>query len=144
MVAATSALRGGPDGVNGVLVKPTYSSYAPQGRFEYTSLLGDVDNVFTFNPGNTLKNGFATAVDGFNRDPFRRISVPTDRTLIASTMNFDVADHHQLYAEITYGFNHTQSDIEPFALAGTGVAGSVYGGGPGTAADNQLIQQHGC
>jgi outer membrane cobalamin receptor len=36
--------------LNGVVVKPTYSSYAPQGRFEYTSLLGDVDNVFTFNP----------------------------------------------------------------------------------------------
>jgi iron complex outermembrane receptor protein len=121
--------------LNGVVVKPTYSSYAPQGRFEYTSLLGDVDNVFTFNPDNTLKNGFSTTANGFNRDPFRRISVPTDRTLIASTMNFDVADHHQVYAEITYGFNHTQSDIEPFALAGTGVAGSVYGGRPGTTFD---------
>ncbi len=112
--------------LDGVVVKPTYSSYAPQGRFEYTSTQGTVDNVFTFNPNNTLKDGFDTT-DGFNRNAFRRISVPTDRTLIASTMNFDVAEHHQLYSELTYAFSHTTSDIEPFALAATGVPGAVYG-----------------
>jgi iron complex outermembrane receptor protein len=112
---------------DGRLVKPTPSSYAPQGRFEYTSLTGGVDNVFSFNPDNTLKNGFDTTADGFNRNAFRRISVPTDRTVIASTMNFDLNEHHQAYAEVTYGFNHTQSSIEPFAMAGANVPGAVYG-----------------
>jgi iron complex outermembrane receptor protein len=121
--------------LNGVLVKPTYSSYAPQGRFEYTSLNGDVDNIFTYNPDGTLKNGFSSKANGFNRNAFRRLSVPTDRTLIASTMNYDLAEHHQAYAEITYAFSHTQSAIEPFAMAGNGVAGSVYGGAPGVAFD---------
>jgi iron complex outermembrane receptor protein len=113
--------------LGGVLVKPTYSSYAPQGRFEYTSLTGSVDNVFTFNPDNSLKDGFSSTQDGFNRNALRRISVPTDRTLIASTMNYELTEHHQVYAEVTYGFNHTQSNIEPFALAGANVPGSVYG-----------------
>jgi iron complex outermembrane receptor protein len=113
--------------LGGVLVKPTYSSYAPQGRFEYTSLTGSVDNVFTFNPDNSLKDGFSSTQNGFNRNALRRISVPTDRTLIASTMNYELTEHHQVYADVTYGFNHTQSNIEPFALAGANVPGSVYG-----------------
>src|SRR5581483_6994545 len=95
--------------------------------FEYTSLAGTVDNVFTFNPDDTLRNGFSTKANGFNRSAFRRLSVPTDRTLIATTMNFDVTEHHQLYSELTYGFNHTKSSIEPFAMVGSGQPGAVYG-----------------
>jgi iron complex outermembrane receptor protein len=117
--------------LGGKLVKPTYSSYAPQGRFEYTSLTGAVDNVFTFNPDGTLKNGFSSSANGFNRNAYRRLSVPTDRSLIASTLNYDLAEHHQAYAEVTYGYNHTQSNIEPFAMAGANTPGAVYG----TAAD---------
>ena len=113
--------------LGGVLVKPTFSSYAPQGRFEYTSLTGDVDNVFTFNKNNTEKDGFDTTADGFNRNALRRLSVPTERTLLASTMNYDFTEHTQGYSEITYGFNHTLSDIEPFAMAGANVPGAVYG-----------------
>ncbi|HWX26585.1 MAG TPA: TonB-dependent receptor plug domain-containing protein, partial [Steroidobacteraceae bacterium] len=109
-----------PDGTtDGRLVTPTFSSYAPQGRFTYTSSNGGDAGLFTFNPDGTLKNGFVNAVDGFNRNAYRRISVPTDRTLIASTLNYDLAEHHQAYAEITYGYNHTQSNIEPFALSGS-------------------------
>lgn len=113
--------------LDGVLVKPTYSSYAPQGRFEYASTQGTIDNVFTFNPGNTLQNGFDTTTDGFNRDHYRRISVPIDRTLVASTMNFDLTEHHQAYSEFTYAFDHTKSSIEPFALSSSNTAGAVYG-----------------
>jgi iron complex outermembrane receptor protein len=117
-----------PDGTtDGRLVKPTYSSYAPQGRFTYTSSNGGDGGLFTFNPDGTLKNGFVNAVDGFNRNAYRRISVPTDRTLIASTLNYDLAEHHQAYAEVTYGYNHTQSNIEPFALSGSTPPGAVYG-----------------
>ena len=113
--------------LGGVLVKPTYSSYAPQGRFTYTSSNGGDGGLFTFNPDGSLKEGFANAVDGFNRNAWRRISVPTDRTLIASTLDFDLAEHHQAYAEVTYGYNHTQSNIEPFALSGSTPPGAVYG-----------------
>jgi outer membrane receptor protein involved in Fe transport len=115
--------------LGGVLVKPTYSSYAPQGRFEYAGANPNtgIDNIFTFNPDGTLKNGFSSKANGFNRNAFRRISVPTDRTLIASTLSYDLAEHHQAYAEVTYGFNHTQSNIEPFAMAGANTPGAVYG-----------------
>jgi iron complex outermembrane receptor protein len=114
--------------LGGVVVKPTYSSYAPQGRFTYASSNGGDSGLFTFNPDDTLKNGFVTAVDGFNRNAWRRISVPTDRTLIASTMSFDLAEHHQVYSDFTYAYSHTQSNIEPFALSGSTPPGAVYGG----------------
>lgn len=112
--------------LNGKLVKPTYSSYAPQGRFEYSSHQGNASDVFTFNPDNTLKSGF-DPTDGFNRNALRRISVPTTRTLIASTLQFDLTEHHQVYSELTYGFNHTQSSIEPFAMVSSNQPGAVYG-----------------
>lgn len=113
--------------LGGVLVKPTFSSYAPQGRFEYSSLLGGDGGLFTFNPDGTLKKGFSSAVNGFNRNAFRRLSVPTDRTLVASSMNLDLNDHNTVYSELTYGFNHTQSSIEPLPLAGANSPGAVYG-----------------
>jgi outer membrane receptor protein involved in Fe transport len=118
-----------------VLSRPAYSSYAPQGRFEYTDANGNLDKVFTFLPGNTLKNGFSTAKDGFNRDPFRRISVPLDRTLATSLFDYDLTDKHHAYAEISYGVTRTQSQIEPFALASSGTSGSVYGGANATTLD---------
>ncbi len=115
----------------GALVKPTYSSFSPQGRFTYSSSKpkanGGVSDLFTFNPDNTLHDGGAPTSFGFNRNAFRRLAVPTDRTLIATTMNFDVSEHHQVYSELTYGFSHTKSAIEPFAMAGSGQSGAVYG-----------------
>jgi iron complex outermembrane recepter protein len=116
--------------LNGVLVKPTFSSFAPQGRFDYTSTQGNAGDVFTFNPDNTLHDGDFPPLYGFDRSPYRRIAVPTDRTLIATTLNFDLNEHHQVYSELTYGFNHTKSAIEPFALVGANQTGAVYGFSP--------------
>ncbi|TLY61456.1 MAG: TonB-dependent receptor [Gammaproteobacteria bacterium] len=128
----------------GTLTKPAYSSFAPQGRFEYADICTNatnanaaacagspagIDNVFTFHPDNTLKNGFSSRLDGFNRDAYRRISTPLNRTLLASVLNFDLTEHHRFYNEITYGITRAQSEIEPFALASNIFAGSVYGGG---------------
>jgi outer membrane receptor protein involved in Fe transport len=113
--------------LGGVLVKPTYSSYAPQGRFQYTSLQGGDGGLFTYNPDGTLKLGFSSAVNGFNRNAYRRLSVPTERTLVASTMNLELNDHNKVYAEFTYAHSLTESDIEPLPLAGANSPGAVYG-----------------
>jgi len=113
---------------DGQLVKPTYSSYAPQGRFEYSDAQGaNIDNLFTFNRDNSLKDGFSSRTDGFNRDSFRRISTPLNRSLVASVMNYNLTDQHQVYGEVTYGITRSQSDTEPFALASNATSGAVYG-----------------
>jgi outer membrane receptor protein involved in Fe transport len=95
---------------------PAFSSYAPQGRFTYISPLGDESDIFTFNPDNTVKTGFDSAVDGFNRSAFRRISVPVDRTLFSSLLNYDLAAEHRAYGEFTYAVTRSSSELEPFAL----------------------------
>lgn len=112
---------------NTAFTKPAYSTFAPQGRFDYSDAQGNFDKVFTFNPDNSLKNGFANA-DGFNRNAYRQIAVPLDRGLAALTLDYDLAEKQQLYSEVTYGVTHTHSQIEPFALASDNAAGSVYGG----------------
>ena len=107
--------------------KPAYSSFAPQGRFDYSDAMGNFDNVFTFNPDNSLKSGFPSSY-GFNRNAYRRISIPIDRGLVATSMDYDLSESQHFYSEVTYGVTHAHAQIEPFALASNLFANSVYGG----------------
>jgi iron complex outermembrane receptor protein len=115
---------------DGTLAVGTYSSFAPQGRFSYSapSQAQASQGLFTFNPDNTLHDGFSNAQFGFNRNAFRRISVPVNRTLLASALSFDLNAHHELYSEITYALTRAQSQIEPFPLASAEGANSLYDG----------------
>jgi len=110
-------------------IRGALSSFNPQGNIALADGNGNVvDGLYTFNSAGALVP-YETSL-GFNRDAYRRITVPVDRTLVSGVLNYQVAEKHQLYSEITYGQTHTESDIEPFAL-GIGPQGSadnVYGG----------------
>jgi len=118
----------------GAIVSPAHSSFAPQGRFEFFDDQyylddGSFDNVFTFNPDNSLKNSFSGPTDGFNRNSYRRLSIPITRTLVASTFSYNLSDAHQFYGEFTYADSRTHSQIEPDPLGAndnTDGPGSVY------------------
>ena len=129
---------GKPDGT---IVSPFRSSFAPQGRFDVLTPSdqnapngGDYTGIgrFTFNPDNSLhagfsQNGSATrAPDGFDRNQFRRIAVPVDRALLATSLNYNFTDHHQGYAELTYGITRAKSDLEPFPFATNNTSSSLY------------------
>ncbi|HWJ35427.1 MAG TPA: TonB-dependent receptor [Steroidobacteraceae bacterium] len=114
------------------LVNPQYSSYTPQGNFFVNSLAGGYSNEFSFGSDGSLIDGGGGP--GYNRSSQRLITVPIERTLVASTMSYDLTDHHHAYAELTYADSHSHSSIEPTPLEAEGV-NSVYGGANGGAVD---------
>ena len=96
---------------------PFFSSFPPQGRF-------DADGKrFTFNASNNLQEGFSTngngtiGPDGFNRNNFRSIAIPTERFLFASKGNYELSDNHNFFYEGTYAGSSTNTQLEPFPFA---------------------------
>jgi iron complex outermembrane recepter protein len=119
-----------------------FSSFNPQGNFLLADANGNVDDgLYTFNKSGAVVP-YATSL-GFNRDAYRRITIPTDRTLISGLVKYELAEKQQLYTEFTYGQTHTLTEIEPFALGigpDPGVTDNVYGGsGVGIPVTNVYI-----
>jgi len=119
-----------------------YSSFIPAGNMILADSAGNpIDGLYTFNSsGATVP--YDTAQFGFNRDAYRRITVPLDRTLVSGVMGYQIADNHQLYSEFTYGITRSRSALEPFPL-GIGpqlATDNVYGGsGVGIPLTNVFI-----
>lgn len=92
---------------------PFYSSYSEYGRFGIPST-GDQ---------YVYDNELGEVVDwdgdkyGFNRQHFRRYSVPTERFLISSNLNYDLSDNLEAFVETTFARTETQTEIEPYPLA---------------------------
>ncbi len=117
-----------------------YSSFNPQGNITLADSAGNIlDGLYTFDASGAVVP-YATSL-GFNRNAWRRITVPTDRTLISGIMKYQLADKHQLYAEFTYGHTHTEADLEPFPLGigPNGSTDSVYAGAGGIPLTNAYI-----
>jgi iron complex outermembrane recepter protein len=113
------------------LQNPQFSSYTPQGNFLFDSSANGFSNsptttagVFSFNPDGLLIN--QNFGPGYNRSAQRYISVPVERTLVASTATYDFTDHHHAYTEISYADTRSHSQIEPNALQANGTP-AVYG-----------------
>ena len=109
-----------------------YSSFGSQGRFNIvgagSSVLtsqfnGAPTNLFTFDPTNSLVNGFR-ADFGFNRDALRLISTPIKRELATGIVNFDVTQQIQFFTELTYSHVKANAGEEPLALSSVS-SGSV-------------------
>ncbi|NMR24657.1 TonB-dependent receptor [Pseudoalteromonas sp. NEC-BIFX-2020_015] len=98
-------------------VRPFFSSFPPQGRFDAG------DSRFTYDPSNNLQNGFSTngndtiGPDGFNRNGVRTIAIPTERYLFASNGSYELSDKHSFFFEGTYASSTTNSELEPFPFA---------------------------
>ena len=106
--------------------KPRKSSFTPQGRFAAPD-----DSLFTYNPDNTLKEGFSSAVNGYNRNSQRFISVPIDRKLYSGLAHYDFSDLLTVYFEGTYAKDTSNSQIEAFPSANSDALlpdGSPYAG----------------
>lgn len=94
--------------------EPFYSSYSEHGRFNIGQNRYTVDN-------GVGKDGDVVAWDGdvygFNRQEFRRFTVPTERYLISSSMNYEISDKLEAFVETTFARTETQTELEPFPLA---------------------------
>jgi len=113
---------------------PFYSSFAPQGRV-FLNPGGSPNPSVTFDPSGNLipfstngPNGDGVGATGFNRQDFRLIAVPTQRFLMGAKGDYEFAPNQRAYVEGTYASTSTQSHLEPFPFAATGI-NSPY---PGT------------
>lgn len=98
-------------------VRPFFSSYPPQGRFD----AGGVG--FTFDSNNNLQEGFSTngdgtiGPDGFNRSNYRTIAIPTERYLFAAKGSYELSDAHSVFFEGNYAASQTVTELEPFPFS---------------------------
>ncbi len=114
---------------------PFRSGYAPQGRFflddPNATEDSDLSTQFTYDQAGNLKEGFDSAVDGFNRNGERYISIPVDRYNISGNAHFDFSDSVTLFAEGSYVKTKARSRLEPYPADNTDALmpdGNVYAG----------------
>lgn len=114
---------------------PFRSGYAPQGRF----FVGDTS--YTYDQSGNLKEGFITAVDGYNRNGDRYIAVPVERYLLNGLAHYDFSDSIGVFAEGTYAKVKSRSRLEPYAFDNSDAElpdGTIL---PGISIDNPFVPQ---
>ncbi len=94
--------------------RPVFSSFGESGRFFPTGANGGPSSI-TLRNGQTV--GFVTATDGFNRQAFRTISVPTQRFLFNAGAHYDISESIRVVFEGSYANSSTVSALEPFPLS---------------------------
>jgi iron complex outermembrane receptor protein len=94
-------------------VAPFFSSFSERGRFFVPS----TGESFTISQG-TGATGTVVPWDleayGFNRQNFRRYTVPTKRILLSGLVDYDVTDEVSAFLEATFAQTRTESELEPF------------------------------
>lgn len=89
-------------------LEPFYSSYSENGRF----FLPSGGQQYTVDNGEVVD--WDGDKYGFNRQHFRRYTVPTERYLISSNLSYDLSDSLELFVETAFARTETQTEIEPF------------------------------
>ena len=142
---ARSAVDQQADGVSGV-IRPFYSSYAPQGHFYSDTNDFTYDRNGNIAPWNTngTNGGQAT---GFNRNEFRSIAVPVERYLFATNGELKLNEKTRAFMEGTYASSHVSTTIEPFGLGAEDIfptTGQVPAGSlvNGVLVRNPLVPQY--
>ena len=107
-------------------ISPTFSSYSEYGSFFVPSTGQD----FTVSQGTGATGTVVPFFDnfdqfGFNRSFFRRYTVPTERYLVSTLLDYDVSQGVNAFVEATFAQTRTESEFEPFATSESdlGIAG---------------------
>ncbi|MDB5702157.1 MAG: TonB-dependent receptor [Sphingomonadales bacterium] len=113
------------------LIKPNFSSFAPQGRFFNApgATAGTFDANGNFIPGFSINGTPTRAADGYNRSAVRTIAVPVERFLLATRANYEVAPAINVFVEGTFAKSHVTTQLEPFAISSAGTNGIFQGTG---------------
>ncbi|HEX7944450.1 MAG TPA: TonB-dependent receptor, partial [Phenylobacterium sp.] len=94
---------------------PVFSGTPPQGAI-LVGRPGAGNLTFSPQPNGSILP-FVTARDGFNRQAFRILQVPSKRFSFSGQMNYQIAPMAELFSEVTYVHNKLFSDIEPTPFA---------------------------
>jgi outer membrane receptor protein involved in Fe transport len=115
-------------------IENAFSTYAPQGRFQYTNddenaVLETARNGYTEKASGQYGN-FMVGQDGFARAPLRYIQVPVLRRLISETGHYDIAPWARFFVEGTYALTSSAQQLEPIAGDSTdGLSAPATSGG---------------
>jgi len=96
-----------------ISVEPFYSSFSEYGRFFVPSTGASFVVSSGVGPTGTVAP-WSSATYGFNRQQFRRYTVPTDRYMVASEFNYEVGAGVNAFVETTIAQTRTKSELEPF------------------------------
>jgi iron complex outermembrane recepter protein len=112
--------------------RPFNSGFVPQGRFF-------ADSDWTFDSNNNLINWRSSALDGFNRNAERYISVPLDRMLLTALGNYELTDNIEVFFEGSYSDTKSRSRLEPLATANDDARTPTGDAYAGLTLDNPFI-----
>lgn len=90
-----------------------FSSYAEGGRF-FVPSTGDSFAIASGTGPTAQVAPWSTSDYGFNRQAFRRYSVPTERYLLSALVDYEVGAGVNAFVETMFAQTRTASDIEPF------------------------------
>jgi len=135
------------------LLDPGFSSYPPQGRFQFYDAAGASGGYLTTDcsqrNGIGAAGGFAvvksdtwqtygsSAACGFNRNHFRYIEVPVHRYSAFAKANYNLDNGTTLFAEINYNESSATTGLEPFPM--NSVSDVYLDGTIGVPMDNPFI-----
>jgi iron complex outermembrane recepter protein len=94
-------------------VEPVFSSFGEGGRF-FVPSTGQSFGISAGTGPTATVAPFSAATLGFNRQAFRRYTVPTDRYLLAALLDYEVAGNTKAFFEGTFAQTRTESELEPF------------------------------
>ena len=99
---------------------PFLSSFSEKGRI----ILPGASSDYVVDDDGTIR-AFNSNQDGFNRQAFRALSVPSERYQIATVIDFAVTETMNLFAEINYSSTESGSSLEPFPLGSDDIYDSL-------------------
>jgi outer membrane receptor protein involved in Fe transport len=110
--ALCAFVTGDPDDCQTSLT-PVFSSFSEYGRF----FIASTGASFTIDPGvgpDGTVVPWSTATYGFNRQHFRRYTVPTERFLLTGNVNYDLNSNLRAFMETSFSHTETQTELEPY------------------------------
>lgn len=93
-------------------VEPFYSSFSENGLFTVVDAANQTAADYTVVDGQVVP--FDADAHGFNRQAFRRYTVPTERYMVSALMDYDITDDVRVFTEALFTQTRTESELEPF------------------------------
>jgi len=90
-------------------VTPFFSSFSESGRFFVPS----TGQSFSVDDSGQVQP-WSSAAFGFNRQAFRRYTIPTDRYLLSTLVDYEITSGVSAYAEAMFAQTRTETELEPF------------------------------
>ena len=92
---------------------PFYSGFGEGGQF-FVPSTGDSFGIVSGTGPSAQVAPWSTPEFGFNRQAFRRYSVPTERYLLSGLLDYEIGEGVNVFVETMFAQTRTVSELEPF------------------------------